>query len=218
MSQIVVLGMHRSGTSLLSSILRRMGVNMGTNFLNEDYWNPYGYWEDKDFLWINKGILENAGGSWRNPPSRDHITGGAKKFSKAIRETLDRKMRETNALNWGWKDPRTCLTIWEYHERLPDPKYIYIRRSPFNIYASLIKLHGGNHGDWMELHDKYKHSVNTFLEENDPPLLNVMYEDFIELTTLDRSLASVSSFVGVEELPVLEAMKLLNRKKTRVAK
>ena len=57
MSQIVVLGMHRSGTSLLSSILRRMGVNMGTNFLNEDYWNPYGYWEDKDFLWINKGIL-----------------------------------------------------------------------------------------------------------------------------------------------------------------
>ena len=67
----VVLGMHRAGTSMLSSLVQALGVNMGERTL----WArevPGGelvnHYEDSDFLDLHKRILGRAGGSWHAPP------------------------------------------------------------------------------------------------------------------------------------------------------
>jgi hypothetical protein len=47
---IVVLGMHRNGTSVLTRALKTLGVFIGDNFLETRPDNPTGYWEDKTIV------------------------------------------------------------------------------------------------------------------------------------------------------------------------
>ena len=98
---IVVLGMHRAGTSVVANILHRIGISMGNELLDSDGFNPNGYFEDKDFLWINKGIFENAHGIWYDPPSVHNIQVGGEKFHDIIHDTIEKKKRKAGRNFWG---------------------------------------------------------------------------------------------------------------------
>ena len=65
----VVLGMHRSGTSLTAGGLEKIGIDMGDNQLGANQWNPLGHFENVDFVGLNDRILNTAGGNWLDPPS-----------------------------------------------------------------------------------------------------------------------------------------------------
>jgi hypothetical protein len=54
---LVVAGMHRSGTSLLASLLHRSGCRMGETLLSADANNRPGYFEDLEFLDLNRRML-----------------------------------------------------------------------------------------------------------------------------------------------------------------
>ena len=90
---IVVVGMHRSGTSLVSRLLDKLGILMGRD-LQEDH-------ESKFFIGLNKWIYANAGADWARPvalselidfePAREKVvqylitrlsSRASKKFSK----------------------------------------------------------------------------------------------------------------------------------------
>ncbi|HEX9941494.1 MAG TPA: hypothetical protein VGG03_05740 [Thermoanaerobaculia bacterium] len=58
-STIVVAGMHRSGTSLVASILAAFGISMGEQRI-ADQNNPRGYFEDLDFLALDRHMLVEA--------------------------------------------------------------------------------------------------------------------------------------------------------------
>ena len=113
----IVLGMHRSGTSVVAGILHFNKVSMGTY---ETFWprplpqNPKGFYENYDFRKINDTILQQS----------DYITKHYKttipvpESSKSIKEKMIKTVRkyEFKFKNWGWKDPRTCLTISNWIE------------------------------------------------------------------------------------------------------
>jgi sulfotransferase family protein len=111
----VVCGMHRSGTSLLSSILIRHGVDMGTRLLSGDPSNPSGHFEDLDFVDVHKRILADHDApvylqsmrKW-NYHSRHHQSA-----KQIISDRMD------NRMPWGWKDPRTCLFVPFWLEHMP---------------------------------------------------------------------------------------------------
>ena len=67
---ICILGMHRSGTSLLTRVLNLMGVYLGpdAHLLQPLAENPKGFWEHKEIWKLNEDILWRLGGSWHNPP------------------------------------------------------------------------------------------------------------------------------------------------------
>ena len=65
----IVLGMHRSATSLLARGLHMSDIVMGERLLGKSESNKYGHWEDVDFVELNESILHSAGGTWDNPPS-----------------------------------------------------------------------------------------------------------------------------------------------------
>src|SRR5687767_636825 len=68
---ICVLGMHRSGTSLVSRLLHLLGVYLGPqeSISNTGEDNPTGYWEHSGFVRLNEELLARLGGRWDAPPA-----------------------------------------------------------------------------------------------------------------------------------------------------
>lgn len=138
----IVLGMHRSATSLLAKTLQDAGVFMGSQMLPKDSGNPHGYYEDIHFLQMNKWILATAGGDWLHVPTVEKIK--ALKKNKTCQDMIINLVNSRKALNrmWGWKDPRTILTIDLYMPYLEDPIFITAHRNPTEVAKSLLRRNG----------------------------------------------------------------------------
>jgi len=113
---VVVLGMHRSGTSFLIRALNLSGLWLGaqkelsTVEGRAMIGNPKGNYENREGIAINDAILTRSGGAWFNPPQR-LLAGQAdasriRNFCAALEHT-----RPNDCLRWGWKDPRTVVTL-----------------------------------------------------------------------------------------------------------
>ncbi|HZX14128.1 MAG TPA: sulfotransferase [Thermodesulfobacteriota bacterium] len=177
-SQVIVLGMHRSGTSLIASILHLSGISMGKEFLRPDNGNPGGYFEDLEFLNLNKTILTQAEGTWRKPPSKERISISGSKNKKYIKELVFKRMQ--NNQKWGWKDPRTSLTGELFLEFLPDIKLIHVIRDENAIINSLAKLHGGQEEEWKNLNILYLQRIEEFKDKISPQFVHVVtYENLL---------------------------------------
>src|SRR5665213_3543412 len=61
---IVVLGMHRSGTSALTGMLRHLGVVLGDNMMPPTTDNPRGYWEQADIVDLHQKTMAGHGMAW----------------------------------------------------------------------------------------------------------------------------------------------------------
>ena len=61
---IVVLGMHRSGTSAIARSLELLGVGLGDNLHPAGFDNPKGFWEDRACLEINEELLRYFGSAY----------------------------------------------------------------------------------------------------------------------------------------------------------
>src|ERR1700683_4868218 len=75
MTKIVcILGMHRSGSSLLTRILNILGVYLGPpqTLLEARPDNPTGFWELAEVNRINDELLSRFGGRWSDPPAFPH--------------------------------------------------------------------------------------------------------------------------------------------------
>lgn len=67
---ILVIGMHRSGTSATTGLLAHLGVNLGApeRLQPGDVHNPEGYHELQDAVALNDGLLDWCGSAWDLPP------------------------------------------------------------------------------------------------------------------------------------------------------
>jgi len=140
--EISILGMHRSGTSMVSRLLNLCGVDLGSedNLMgaNPDD-NAAGYWEHESVVAINDAILEQLGGLW------DHVPSVKPGWSKdeifdPIRERITDVIRSFDyASVWGWKDPRTTITLELWRDMLPDLKLIVCIRHPMEVALSLSR-------------------------------------------------------------------------------
>ncbi|WP_427184290.1 glycoside hydrolase family 99-like domain-containing protein [Bordetella bronchialis] len=142
---VIVLGMHRSGTSAVTRGLEVLGVQLGDNLHPSGADNPKGFWEDKDCLALNERLLASVGSaydrlglvSWDLPSHDPAITGYAAEAEALIRKKLD------TGTYWGFKDPRTArlLPFWlEVLERVGcDIGFIIALRNPLSVMQSLQK-------------------------------------------------------------------------------
>ena len=135
MKTFVILGMHRSATSLVAKGLSTI-VHLGKDeeMLPPQADNPDGFYENMRFMDLNNRILASAGGSWLEPPDEDKILAVKDDFKAEIIELVN----EHNHYDyWGWKDPRTSLTIRLFHDYLTNPHYIACYRNPVEVANSL---------------------------------------------------------------------------------
>jgi hypothetical protein len=162
----VVLGMHRTATSLLTKGLFKVKVNIGSNVLSADSGNPHGYWEDTDFLYLNKMILAEAGGNWYDVPSEENIlkVGNRADVKGRIKKLVNEKYAKNNL--WGFKDPRTILTIKVIRPHLKKHSFFVAFRSPLEIAKSLYTRNPqiGDMAGHIKLANTYNKRLLDFLQ------------------------------------------------------
>jgi len=124
---------------MVAGVLHRLGVFMGEHLLGSDVSNTSGHYEDLEFLAINKAILRDAGGSWRHPPSHEAIMS-VTKYDRQMAALVARRDAEHEL--WGWKDPRTALTLGKWRPLLSDPLFVRVWRKQEHTVASLTRRNG----------------------------------------------------------------------------
>jgi hypothetical protein len=142
---VCVLGMHRSGTSLVSRMLNLLGVHLGSEdrLLPGCTSNPKGHWEHAAFVELNDQILSRYGGSWNEPPSLPRHWQNGRDITE-LRENARQFVIAQFAAErlWGWKDPRTCLTLPLWQELIGPMRYVVCVRNPRSVAASLARRDG----------------------------------------------------------------------------
>jgi hypothetical protein len=123
--------MHRSGTSFFMSLLVGAGLEIGQNIMRGGRWNAKGFFESKTCVAINKQVLRQSGGSWRDPPARLRVTASARWRIRGFLSSFD------PAVVHGFKDPRLCLTFDAWKPLLNDPLVIVCFRHPAAVARSL---------------------------------------------------------------------------------
>jgi hypothetical protein len=165
MKTIVILGMHRSTTSLVARTLNRE-VHMGNHLLVGCKDNPKGHYENVDILRLNDKILKDAGGGWCNPPPKEQILESAKKYEDDMKRIVECEIstaREKNMVSWGFKDPRTVLTIEAWYPHLPSPQFVVCYRTPMDVAKSLHERNGFTIEDGLKLTSEYNNRINDFI-------------------------------------------------------
>lgn len=191
---IMILCMHRSGSSLIAKGLQTMGLDLGSNLLPAAADNPYGFFEDIDIGRFNETILYLL----------DLAADSIGNFPKAIQKesilveygtTLIKKKLEEKP-SFGFKDPRTARTmkIWrEIAEKLPDVtfKAVVIVRNPLSVAESLYHRNKIDHVKSFYLWLQYY--ISAILHTNDMERYFISYENMMtnptgELKSLAKKL------------------------------
>ena len=118
---VVVLGMHRSGTSMLARLLVALGVDFGKRLLTDEVPdNKLGYWEQADIVELQEAILDRLDRTWYGPNGHLPLPDGWRSrpdivpLLARLSDILTLELDQARGL-WGFKDPRTArlLAFWQ---------------------------------------------------------------------------------------------------------
>lgn len=134
---LIVLGMHRSGTSLVSHWLQQSGLFLGAELYGASPFNLGGYFEDVDFIRLHQSMLSALGqhpSGHEIPLERQHAP--TPEMTARLAAFVDARRQRTA---WGWKDPRSCLLLDLYRTACPDARYLLVLRDFAPIVHSLVR-------------------------------------------------------------------------------
>lgn len=145
---IVVLGMHRSGTSAVTRALQVLGVHLGDHLMPPvENNNDKGFWEDLDINALNMELLNVLNNDWHNltpiTPQNFEVLRQKGFYIKAL-ELLRQKIRHAGI--FGIKDPRVAklLPFWQevFAHSGYRVSYVLTIRNPLSVAQSLAKRDG----------------------------------------------------------------------------
>jgi hypothetical protein len=145
---LIILGMHRSGTSLLTGLLSQVGVKMGRRlYAPQKGVNEKGFWEHEDIVDTHDELLLHLGSQWDDllPLGKEWWKADvARPFADRLISLVRRDFSNTSV--WALKDPRMCrlLPLWFpiLASQQVSPVFICMNRNPFEVVASLQKRDG----------------------------------------------------------------------------
>jgi len=195
---VVVLGMHKSGTTLVSQMLHHSGINMGEfdQGVSYDQGNKY---ERQDALHLDMDIL-----GAEDYEVLDLTPGGQATMNDQQRSQMKDLIAACAQTNddWGFKDPRACLTYNLWAEELPAHKIIAVYRDPAEVWPR-FKWHGmrKHHTNFQRaqsyLQRWQEHNLNiiSFLQQTSMPYLVLNYHD---LMSRPETLGTLDEFLGTK--------------------
>lgn len=197
---VIVLGMHRSGTSLTSSVLSSLGVDMSDDIAVQPS-NARGHWERKELVHFHDRVLRLFERDWYD--SRHALDLPSTWWTQPLVRNIRDEMiiwlaaRLPGVRVFGFKDPRTARMLPMWHEICAilnlEPCYVYCVRSPSQVAASLLARDGIETRDteyrWMV------YNSHAVLGVGDRPTCIISYEDWFSEN--GKNIVRLMSHLGV---------------------
>lgn len=180
---LAILGMHRSGTSMLAGTLRASGVYFGEVLDQKFARNPTGLQEAPAILFMQEDLLQKNGGAWHSPP--EALTW--ERLHLAVRDLFIESRRE-HAL-WGFKDPRTLITLDGWFEACPDMLCMGIFRHPSEVAMSIHRRNEFELDRCFEIWRAYNERLLRLTEERTCPLMEFVAEGDHMLAAIERCMS-----------------------------
>jgi hypothetical protein len=142
---LLVIGMHRSGTSALTRVINLHGMVLGSELMEAiaDN-NETGFWENLPIVILHDRLLAELGSSWDDPRElregwlEDALAAG---YREQLAALIEKEFG--TAGDWAVKDPRLCRLLPLWLKVLADldiePKLIFALRHPAEVVSSLMK-------------------------------------------------------------------------------
>jgi hypothetical protein len=148
---LMILGMHRSGTSALAGVLQLLGVAPPTNLTPADDNNRTGYWEPLHLALLNEQLLLELGSRWDDwrPVRVEELSASRLNFYRdEIARLLDGEYGGMPMI--VLKEPRISRIVPIYRQLLTSLRYkidyVTITRNPLSVAKSLAKRDGMDSG------------------------------------------------------------------------
>ncbi len=184
----LIAGMHRSGTSMMSSLVQALGYYGGRTEgeqLGPAHDNVRGYFEHREVVQVNNQLLERLGGSSAQPPSiltENRTTWWDKPDLADFRQRAYRILQSlfAHSSRIVLKDPRLSLTLplWYF------PEYTYrvivMVRHPLSVARSLIRRGDAfTLSEALTLWETYHSLLHSYLEQLELTHMVIEYERFV---------------------------------------
>jgi len=141
---ILVLGMHRSGTSAFSRVFSLLGAGLPKRVLVADSGNERGYWEPERLVAIHDRMLAELSSRWDDWRPLLIVATTAERFKAEISLAFDDEYGSLPLITL--KDPRICRFVPFYLdlliEKSIEPLIVIPIRNPLAVAASLQKRNG----------------------------------------------------------------------------
>ena len=202
---VIVLGVFRSGTSVVAGMLDLLGVRMGPhrpkrNWMEVSPWSPTGTYENDDFRWFDWAAL----GVDARIPQRSLPDDWRERRGRVPPGTVAALVRASEGGAWGWKDPYTVLTLPLYLPHVRHPRFVVVRRNPDDVAVSIHRQ------DWASL-EEARRLVRILSEEldrelgrcKDVPRLELSFDEVAD--SPERTVDRIVSFLGLDCSPSARA-------------
>ena len=151
MKVIVVLGMHRSGTSALTRIIGLCGATLPKTLMKPAGDNDSGFWESRPIMELHDEILASVGSAWDDPntvPDEWFKSKECEEYKHKIIELLRNEYQSTSLI--VFKDPRVCrlVPLWLdiFTDLRAEPYFVIMLRNPLEVAASLQRRNSFDYG------------------------------------------------------------------------
>jgi hypothetical protein len=170
---ILVVGMHRSGTSVMAGTLKIMGVDFGDKLCGPDVNNVKGYFEHTGIHEVNDCLLQAFGSSWKDiKPLPENWLSDSRvtSYKEQIHAVIARDFTDSEL--FGIKDPRLSILLPLYLDILNamsvQPLFVIVERPVVEVAESLYKRDKMANEQSLSLWRKYNDAINTFTSGEGP--------------------------------------------------
>jgi hypothetical protein len=143
---VIILGMHRSGTSLVGGLVNKMGLKTGGPLIQAAEDNAKGFFERIDVVLQNDYIMHTQNVHYASQTYRYNALQGLKRILNDDGSWFKEGNRGLKFLNdpsnypWMLKDPRLCITFRTWLPLLNFyPAILFTYRHPLDVAMSLHK-------------------------------------------------------------------------------
>jgi hypothetical protein len=184
MRLLLIVGMHRSGTSSIAGSLANAGFAFSNNLLEGDRHNKQGYFEDNHLIALHDRMLGRLGSNWMDP--HPHGEDWLRRLETAgeidaLRSYLDNFRENPGSAAFVVKDPRICrlLAVWKAAAQADGDELsaLCVHRNCVDVAASLWRRNNIPFLHSLQLWARYNLDLVNQIEGI--PGVDISFEDFL---------------------------------------
>ncbi|HEY5025168.1 MAG TPA: hypothetical protein VII76_09340 [Acidimicrobiales bacterium] len=177
---VLVLGMHRSGTSAATRLVNVLGpATCAPAEMVRGPWNPSGHFESRTLMHLNNALLTQMGRTWwYPPPAGDAYDAVAARITTTHGQARRAFRRVHRSVPWVWKDPRTSVLLPFWRGVLGHRiAAVVVVRNPLEVAVSMQRRHDVPVAFGVALWERYNRLI--LLHSAGLPVLVTRYDDLV---------------------------------------